>query len=279
MWSKRFLLILACIINCNLVTAKAASIDDITTRGVLVVGVKTDYPPFGFKDKSGAIVGFEADLAADLAKQLGVSLKIVPALTSNRMELLKSGAADLVIATLSVTEERRKEAGIIDPPYYAAGAGLLLRRGLHVEEAGDLNGRTICVVDGNLFWTRIQSRVPNINAIVFKDATAASQALLERRCEGLISNDNLLFYRMQSEPDRFKDYEVIQFMDVDPQLWGIAAKLGEENAALGQFVSQAIARWHRSGFLLNLEMKWLGSNTPLLKALNRKWTLSSSLRP
>jgi polar amino acid transport system substrate-binding protein len=243
------------------------------------VGAKTDYPPYGFKDKTGAIVGFEPDLAADLAKQLGVSLKIVPVLSSNRVELVKSGAIDLVIATLSITDERRKEAGIIDPPYYAAGAGVLLRRGLRIEEAGDLKGRTICVIDGNIFWTQLQSSMKNINAIVFKDVTSASQALLEGRCEGLFFNDNLLAYKKQSEPERFSNYEVLRFMDIDPLLWGIATKPGEENSALGRFVSQAVARWHRNGFLLNLEKKWLGSNTPLLQALNRKWTLSSSLRP
>jgi polar amino acid transport system substrate-binding protein len=259
--------------------AKAASLDDIRARGVLIVGAKTDYPPYGFKDKSGAIVGFEPDLAADLAKHLGVSLKIVPALTADRIELLKSGAVDLVIATMSITEERRKEAALFEPPYYAAGAGLLLRRGLRIEESSDLKGRRICAVEGNIYWAQIKSSVQNIDAIVFKDATSASQALLEGRCEALVSNDNLLFYKKQSEPDRFKDYEVLQLMDIDPLLWGIAAKLGEENSALAQFVSQEIARWHRSGFLLNLEKKWLGSNTPLLQALNRKWTLSSSLRP
>jgi polar amino acid transport system substrate-binding protein len=279
MWSKRFLFILICVMNCSSITAQAASIDEIKSRGVLIVGAKTDYPPYGFKDETGAIVGFEPDLAADLAKQLGVSLKIVPVLSSNRIELLKSGAIDLVIATLSITEERRKEAAIFDPPYYAAGAGLLLRRGPHIEEASDLKGRTICVVEGNIYWIQLQSSVPNINAIIFKDMTSASQALLEGRCEALFFNDNLLYYTKQSEPDRFKDYEVIPLMDIDPLLWGIAAKPGEENSALGQFVSRAIAKWHRNGFLLNLEAKWLGSNTPLLKALNRKWTLSSSLRP
>jgi polar amino acid transport system substrate-binding protein len=279
MWPKRFLFILICILNYSFVTAQAASIDDIKARGVLIVGTKTDYPPYGFRDKTGAIVGFEPDLAADLAKQLGVSLKTVPVLSSNRIELLKSGAIDLVIATMSITEERRKEAAIFDPPYYAAGAGVLLRHGLRIEEAGDLKGRTICVIDGNIFWLQLQSSVPNIKAIVFKDVTAASQTLIEGRCEALFFNDNLLAYKKQSEPERFKDYEVSQLMDIDPLLWGIVAKPGEENTAFGQFVSQAVARWHRNGFLLSLERKWLGSNTPLLQALNRKWTLSSSLRP
>jgi polar amino acid transport system substrate-binding protein len=279
MLPRRLLFILICITSCNSAISQAASVDDIQTRGVLVVGVKTDYPPYGFKDKNDAIIGLEPDLAADLAKQLSVSLKIVPVLSSNRVELLKSGAVDLVIATLSITEERRKEAGIIEPPYYAAGAGVLLRQGLHAGEAEDLKGRTVCAIDGNIFWIQLQSAVQNINAIIFKDMISASEALLEGRCEALFFNDNLLAYKKRSEPERFKNYELFQLMDIDPLLWGIATKPGEENSAFGQFVSQAVAGWHRSGFLLNLEKKWLGSNTPLLQALNTKWTLSSSVRP
>src|SRR5262245_42611860 len=110
-WYRTVLFILIYIINFNLTNAKAASIDDIKARGVLVVGAKTDYPPYGFKDKTDTIIGFEPDLAADLAKQLGVSLKLVPVLSSNRFDMLKRGEIDLVIATLSITEERRKEAG------------------------------------------------------------------------------------------------------------------------------------------------------------------------
>src|SRR5262249_51760838 len=128
MWPKGLVFILICIANFNLDAAHATSIDEIKARGVLIAGAKTDYPPYGFTDSTGAIAGFEPDLAADLAKQLGVGLKILPVLSSNRIEMLKSGAIDLVIATMSITEERRKEAGIVDPPYYAAGAGLLLRQ-------------------------------------------------------------------------------------------------------------------------------------------------------
>ena len=47
--------------------ASAASLDEIKERGTIVVGVKTDYKPFGFRDPSGEIVGIEPDLAADLA--------------------------------------------------------------------------------------------------------------------------------------------------------------------------------------------------------------------
>ncbi|MGN6464012.1 MAG: transporter substrate-binding domain-containing protein, partial [Rhizobiaceae bacterium] len=54
--------------------ASAGDLKDVKSRGTLVVGSKADYKPFGFRDPSGAIVGIEPDLAADIAKQLGVKL-------------------------------------------------------------------------------------------------------------------------------------------------------------------------------------------------------------
>jgi polar amino acid transport system substrate-binding protein len=254
----------------NLLTgaAIAGSMDEIKARGELVVGVKADYPPYGFRDKDGQIVGLEPDLAAELAKRLGVSLKLVIVLSSNRIEFLRDGKIDLIIATLSITEDRRKEAGIIDPPYYASGAGILIPHNVRIEETSQLERHTVCAVKGNIFLVELQLHAPGAKLLTFNDVPSAEQALLDSKCEALFFNDNLLSYKKQSEPVRFKDYEVLPLKDIHPLLWGIAAKHGEEQSSLGQLVSRAIADWHRTGFLLYLERKWLGSNTGLLKALN-----------
>ncbi|MEO6895474.1 MAG: transporter substrate-binding domain-containing protein, partial [Caldimonas sp.] len=84
-------------------SARADALADIKSKGVLVVGTKADYRPFGFIDPSGKIVGFEPDLAADVAKRLGVKLELVPVVSSNRMQFLQQGKIDLMIATMSDT--------------------------------------------------------------------------------------------------------------------------------------------------------------------------------
>src|SRR3954449_3242542 len=84
----------------------AQTLDKIKQRGVLVVGTKADYKPFGFRDTSGAIVGFEPDLARDVAGRLGVRLELEPVVSSNRMQFLQQGKIDLMLATMNVTQER-----------------------------------------------------------------------------------------------------------------------------------------------------------------------------
>ncbi|MCH8467684.1 MAG: transporter substrate-binding domain-containing protein, partial [Roseinatronobacter sp.] len=69
----------------------------ILQRGRLIVGVKDDYPPWGMRDDAGEIIGFEIDLAADIADRLGVSLELIAVSAANRLPRLEQGVVDLVI--------------------------------------------------------------------------------------------------------------------------------------------------------------------------------------
>src|SRR6202795_3476470 len=112
--------------------AGADVLDDIKKKGVLVVGTKADYRPFGFLDPSGKIVGFEPDLAADVAKRLGVKLELIPVVASNRIQFLQQGKIDIMIATMSDTPERPKIADIVDPSYYGSGTNIMAAKSPHV---------------------------------------------------------------------------------------------------------------------------------------------------
>src|SRR5580704_17010460 len=126
------------------VPAAAQTLDKIKQRGVLGVGSRADYKPFGFRDPSGAIVGFEPDLAKDVADRLGVKLELEPVVSSNRMQFLQQGKIDLMIATMNVTPERRQTVGIIDPSYYASGVNVLAIRKAAFKKWEELKDQKIC---------------------------------------------------------------------------------------------------------------------------------------
>jgi polar amino acid transport system substrate-binding protein len=107
--------VLLCALGFDLASAFAGTLDDIKAKGMLTVGVKADYPPYGYRDSSGAII-LEPDLAADTAKRLGEKLEPVPVVASNRMQFVQQGKIDLLIATMAINEERRKAVGIVEPP-------------------------------------------------------------------------------------------------------------------------------------------------------------------
>ena len=120
--------------------AAAQTLEKIKQRGVLVVGSKADYKPFGFRDPSGAIVGFEPDIAKLVADKLGVKLEIEPVVSSNRMQFLQQGKIDLMIATMNDKPDRRQVVGIIEPLYYASGVNVLANKKAGAEDLGAAQG-------------------------------------------------------------------------------------------------------------------------------------------
>jgi polar amino acid transport system substrate-binding protein len=73
----------------------------VMKRGKMVVGVKADYKPWGYRDTGGAIVGMEADMAKMAGDAMGVEVELVAVQSSNRMQFLENGKIDLMIATMS----------------------------------------------------------------------------------------------------------------------------------------------------------------------------------
>src|SRR3954449_197557 len=126
--------------------AAAQTLEKIKQRGVLVVGSKADYKPFGFRDPSGAIVGFEPDIARLVAEKLGVKLELEPVVSSNRMQFLQQGKIDLMIATMNDKPDRRKVVYIVEPSYYSSGVNMLAPKAGKFKDWKDLKDKKVCMI-------------------------------------------------------------------------------------------------------------------------------------
>ncbi len=126
----------------------ATEIDAIKKAGVLKVGVKVDVPKFGLKDPAtGEISGLEIDIARAMAKEIlgdpsKVEFQAVTAKT--RGPLLDSGELDMVLATFTITEERKLSYNFTDP-YFTDGVALLVKKDSGIKLLKDLAGKTVGV--------------------------------------------------------------------------------------------------------------------------------------
>ena len=133
-------------------TAAAANVmDEVRERGTLVVGIRADYRPYGFLDSDGNNIGIEPELARDVAERLEVDIEFVPVVAANRMEFLQQGRIDLLIATMTDTEERRRVVNIVEPNYYSSGTNVLAPKAVGFTEWEDLRGRPICGIQPECF--------------------------------------------------------------------------------------------------------------------------------
>jgi polar amino acid transport system substrate-binding protein len=253
--------------------ANGTTLDDVKQKGTLVVGVKADYPPWGMRDTNGNLIGMEIDLANDVAKRLGVKLSLVTVLSSNRMQMLQQGRIDLMIATLSVNDERRKAVGVIDPLYYASGVAMLANHSAGIKSAADLKGKPVCALQGASYNREVSEKYVGGDLLAFKGVPENEQALLDRRCAAWVYDDAILIYTKNHEADKWKDYDVIMMPDLPALPWGIAVRSEELDGPWGKYMSSVVADWHKSGLLLELEKKWLGSNTEWLKKAHESATL------
>ena len=119
--------------------------------GKIRIGIKFDQPGLGFK-KSGTYVGFDVDVAKYVAKKLGYSEDEIvwkEAPSKQREAMLQNGDVDMILATYSITDER-KNAVSFAGPYFVAGQDLLVRKNDHsINCPEDLNGKRLCSVTGS----------------------------------------------------------------------------------------------------------------------------------
>ena len=234
--------------------ASADAIDDIRKRGKLIVGVKADYAPYGYLNSDGRIVGLEPDLAQDVADVLGVSLELVPVVSSNRMQFLEQGKIDLMIATMTDTSERRGVVEIVDPNYYSSGTNILTKGNFTQWE--DLRGAPVCGIQG-AFYNRKTSEEFGADIVAFKGTAEALTALKQNRCVAFVYDDAFIVSRLaETDWEGWK----MPLPTIDDAPWGVAVQKGED--AFAALMSGMVVNWHLSGRILELEQKYGLEQTP-----------------
>src|SRR5260370_76099 len=229
----------------------AQTLDKIKQRGVLVVGTKADYKPFGFRDTSGAIVGFEPDLARDVAGRLGARLDLEPVVSSNRMQFLQQGKIDLMLATMNVTAERRQTGGVIDPSYYASGVNVLAVKKASLKTWEGLKGQKICAIQG-AWYNKVVAEKYGADIVAFRGQAESETALLQGNCIGWLYDDTAFLERL-GEP-KWSAFEMPLETILD-EPGGAAVKLEERDGPWGRFRAKTITQCHRSGKLIAVEKK------------------------
>lgn len=109
------------------------------------IGVEGAYPPFSSITESGQLVGFDIDIAIALCKTMGVECSLVPQDWDGIIPALLARKYDAIIASMSITEERKKKVAFSDK-YYSTPAKFVRRKGSDIEitKAG-LAGKTVGV--------------------------------------------------------------------------------------------------------------------------------------
>ncbi len=235
-------------------SSEAKEIQAIKDRGVLKVGVKVDVPKYGYKNpQTGQVEGFEIDISKAIAKKiLGDENKVefqgVTAKT--RGPLLDNGEIDMVAATFTITDERKKSYNFSDP-YIKDGVGLLVKKSLGASSLKDLNGKTIGVAQSATTKDALQKEADK-QGITLKFSELAGYPELKA---ALDSGRVDCFAVDASILNGYVDDSTVILDDrYDPQEYGIASK--KDNTELAKVINEVIDDMKSSGELDKLIAKW-----------------------
>jgi ABC-type amino acid transport substrate-binding protein len=125
-----------------------AELEDLQAKGVAVIVMSGEYPPFSMPDEAGNLIGFDADVAKELAERLGVEARLQQAEFSSIVGGIQAGVFDISVASHAHTEERARAVTFSAEPYYYGGGMIFVREDTDYESLADLEeARAAIAVD------------------------------------------------------------------------------------------------------------------------------------
>lgn len=167
----------------------------------LVIGVKADQPGLGIQTGS-QYEGFDIEIAKIVAKGLGVDASNIEwktTVSANREPFIQQGTVDLVVATYTINDERKKKVNFAGP-YFIAGQDLLVKADSTLAGPEALDGKTVCSVTGSTPAKRIQTDHPKAKLQQF-DSYSKCLPLLESGKVDAVTTDDIILagYAAQSQ--------------------------------------------------------------------------------
>jgi aspartate/glutamate/glutamine transport system substrate-binding protein len=218
----------------------------IQLRGKLIVGTDYYLPGMGFLNpQTDKLEGFEPDLARILAKEILGDPSLVDfvlTMPDSRIAYLDSEIVDMIIANMTITEERKKFVDF-SAPYYMAGQSILVKKGSSIKDVKDLNGKIVATGRATTNEENLKKLAPRAKIVLFDDIAQALAQLKDGKVDA-ISSDNIILYILKASAEDPNNYEVLkdQF-SIEP--WGIAVEKGQNK--LVDIINQTLNRLKNDG--------------------------------
>ena len=229
---KKFAIALAAVLGLGVSVAEAAD--------KLRIGTEGAYPPFNNIDKSGKAVGFDVDIANALCAEMKVECEIVAPLEWDSILIgLKKKKYDAVVASMSITEERKKAVNFTDP-YYSNNLTMVAKKGSGLDVM-KLDGKSIGAQRATIAANYVTDTMKGVDAKLYDTQENAYLDLASGRIEVLVSDKLPAYDWLRS--DQGKGFEFLgKAIDVNDKI-GIAVRKKDDelrmklNAALKAIVA------------------------------------------
>lgn len=233
----------------------------------LTVAMELAYPPFETKDDAGNPAGIAVDFIRDFAKAYGYEVDIENTAWDGLIPSLQSGQADLVISSMTITDERKESVDFSDP-YAVAQLAILANAGSGVESIDDLDSpdKTVAVKTGSTGDVYATKNLTNANIVRLADESACVTEVVQGKADGFLYDQLTVYRNQKANPDTTKAV-FIPFQDAEE--WGIAVKKGDTE--LLDQLNAFIAKSKEDGEFDRLTEKYLSEEKKAFDEYGFKW--------
>ena len=178
---------------------------ELAESGEITIGVKYDQPGIGFKGAADDMpVGFDPEIGKILAADLGIAPEDITwkeTISDNREPFLQAGEVDLVIASYSITDERRQVVGQAGP-YYVTGQQLLVKSDSDIDSLDDVKGTEVCSVTGSTSLENIKAEGAKPRG--FDTYSECVDQVLDGTVDAMTTDGAILLGYAAEQPDELK---------------------------------------------------------------------------
>jgi len=245
--------------------AMADRLQDILSRGKLIVGTGVGNPPWHFKDEQGNMTGFDVDIAKIIAKGLfgdDTKIEFVTQASDARVPNIVTDKVDVTCQFMTVTAERAQQVNFTIP-YYREGVGLLLAAGGKHKSYDELksagSGVTVSVLQNVYAEEMVHKALPQAKVDQYESVDLIYQALNSGRADAAATDVSSLRWFMKQNPDKYLDAG----HGWEPQTYSCAVKRGDPdflqfvNTTLREAMSGVEFATYRGSF-----ERWFGVTPP-----------------
>jgi len=232
-------------------------------KDTLIVGMELSYPPFEMTDEKGAPKGVSVDLANELGKALGKKIVIQNTAFDGLIPSLKTGKIDLILSSMTITEERKKSIDFSDP-YLTTGLCLLVGKKSPVNAVEDLDkpGITVAVKKGTTGHIYATQNLKIAKLLILDKEAAAVLEVAQGKADAFI-------YDQMSTYQNWKKHQDTTRALLNPfqqEQWGIALRKGDKEI-MGQ-VNRFLKAFREQGGFERLGDAYLKEQKQTFKELN-----------
>ncbi|MBQ7158554.1 MAG: amino acid ABC transporter substrate-binding protein [Treponema sp.] len=237
------------------------SLEDLQKRGEFVLGLDDSFPPMGFRDENNEIVGFDIDLAKEVASRLGVTFRAQPINWDAKEQELSTGNIDCIWNGLTITEERLSMLSFTKP-YLANEQVVVVRKNSGISSLADLAGKTIGLQAGSSAADALDEatdfKASLKNVVEFKENITALNDLEIGGVAGVVMDSIVANYSIATTG---KPFAVLP-EGLAPENYGVAFR--KNDIKLTDAVQKTLEEMKADGTVEKISTKWFGSDITVI---------------